>query len=188
LSIRHRYIKTLSEDYANARQNVTDLYNLLISPHIKRHYPEIFEKTDSKREETMASFTTATGVKMRADSVGMGRRGDIQEDSRPSLLWFEDFENRKVLRSAVTLQSIRDNMEERLGRAWPPTAAPSTTATISERGNVHRLIEKHRDHTLIRLSGRTARRPGPRRIRPRLSSASSGRRRTSQANTFRSRP
>jgi hypothetical protein len=29
---RHRYIKTLSKDYANARQNVTDLYNLLISP------------------------------------------------------------------------------------------------------------------------------------------------------------
>jgi hypothetical protein len=34
----HRYIKTFSEDYANARQNGTDLYNLLISPRIKHHY------------------------------------------------------------------------------------------------------------------------------------------------------
>jgi hypothetical protein len=146
---RHRYIKTLSEDYANARQNVTDLYNLLISPRIKHHYPEIFEKTDSKREETMASFTTATGVKVRADSVGMGQRGDIQEDSRPSLLWFEDFENRKVLRSAVTLQSIWDNMEEaRTGMATHGGALYNCNY-LSERGNVHKLIEKHPDCTLI---------------------------------------
>jgi hypothetical protein len=110
---RHRYIKTLSEDYANAKQNVTDVYNLLNHPRLRRHYPEIFDKTTEKREETMASFTTATGVKVRTESVGMGQRGDIQEDSRPSLLRFEDFENPKVLRSAY--------MEEariRHGHAW----------------------------------------------------------------------
>lgn len=146
---RHRYIKTLSEDYANAKQNVTDVYNLLNSPRVSRHYPEIFEKTTEKREETMASFTTATGVKVRADSVGMGQRGDIQEDARPSLLWFEDFENRKVLRSAVLLQSIWDNMEEaRTGLATHGGAIYNCNY-LSERGNVHKLIVKYPEFSLL---------------------------------------
>lgn len=146
---RHRYIKTLSEDYKNARQNVTDVYNLLISARIKLYYPEIFEKTDAKREETMAGFTTSTGVKMQADSVGMGQRGDIQEDARPSFLWFEDFENRKVLRSAVVLQSIWDNMEEaRTGLARHGGAIYNCNY-LSERGNVHKLVEKYPRYVLI---------------------------------------
>lgn len=146
---RHRYIKTLSEDYTNAKQNVTDVFNLLNSPRIKQYYPEIFEKTEAKREETMASFTTATGVKVRAYSVGMGQRGDIQEDSRPSLLWFEDFENRKVLRSAITLQSIWDNMEEARTGMAAHGAALYNCNYLSERGNVHKLIEKYPRYTLI---------------------------------------
>ena len=48
----------------------------------------------------MASFTTTTGVKVVADSVGTDQRGAIQEESRPDFIWFEDFENRTTLRSA----------------------------------------------------------------------------------------
>ena len=52
----------------------------------------------------MASFTTATGVKMIADTVGTDQRGDIQENVRPDFIWFDDFETRKTLRSAVTIR------------------------------------------------------------------------------------
>jgi hypothetical protein len=97
----------------------------------------------------MSSFTTSTGVKVTADSVGMGQRGDIQEDSRPSLLWFEDFENRKVLRSAITLQSIWDNMEEARTGMAAHGAALYNCNYLSERGNVHKLIEKYPEHALI---------------------------------------
>ena len=62
-------------------------------------YPEIFQKTNKKREETMASFTTTTGIKVVADP-GTDQRGAIQEESRPDFIWFEDFENRTTLRSA----------------------------------------------------------------------------------------
>jgi hypothetical protein len=146
---RHRYIKHLTEDYDNAKQNVTDVYNMLMSARVQRTYPEIFARTESKREETMSSFTTSTGIKVRADSVGMGQRGDVQEDARPSLLWMEDFENRKVLRSATVLKSIWDNMEEAYTGLSREGGAIYNCNYLSERGNVQKLIERWRQYTLI---------------------------------------
>jgi hypothetical protein len=95
-----KYFKVLCADGDNSKQIVTDIYNALISAKVSAMYPEIFEKTNKKREETMASFTTTTGIKVVADSVGTDQRGAIQEESRPDFIWFEDFENRTTLRSA----------------------------------------------------------------------------------------
>jgi hypothetical protein len=137
-----RYFKILSADYGNAKQNVTDVYNLLITPRVHYYYPEIFQKTTEKREETMASFTTSTGVRMQADSVGMDQRGDIQEDARPDFLWFDDFETRKTLRSAVTTQAIWGNMDEAKNGLSREGVALYNSNYLSERGNVHRLVSK----------------------------------------------
>lgn len=144
-----RYIKVLSADGGNARQIVTDVYNLLINRRVQEFYPELFERTVEKRQETMAVFTTATGVRMQADSVGTDQRGDIQEESRPDFIWFDDFETRKTLRSAVTTQAIWDNMEEARTGLSKDGAALYNCNYLSERGNVHRLVEKHRENTLI---------------------------------------
>lgn len=152
-----KYIKVLSADGNNAKQIVTDVYNLLINPRIIYYYAEIFEKTPEKREETMASFTTATGVKMRSDTVGTDQRGDIQEDARPDLVWFDDFETRKTLRSAVITQSIWDNMEEARDGLSKNGSALFNCNYLSERGNVHRLISRHKNETLttpIKRNGR----------------------------------
>lgn len=64
-----KYFKVLPEDGSNSKQIVTDVYNMLISPRVHYYYPEVFQKTVEKREETMASFTTTTGVKVRAESL-----------------------------------------------------------------------------------------------------------------------
>jgi len=144
-----RFFKVLSADYGNAKQIVTDIYNLLINRRVQEFYPELFEKTVEKRQETMAVFTTATGVRMQADSVGTDQRGDIQEESRPDFIWFDDFETRKTLRSAVTTQAIWDNMEEARNGLAKGGASLYNCNYLSERGNVHRLVEKHRDATLI---------------------------------------
>ena len=45
----------------------------------------------------MDSFTTATGVKVKAGTVGMEQRGQIQEEARPDYIYFDDFETRKTL-------------------------------------------------------------------------------------------
>lgn len=144
-----RYIKVLSADAANSKQIVTDVYNLLIKKAILVYYPEIFRKTEEKREETMSAFTTATGVKMQSDSVGTDQRGDIQDDARPDFLWFDDFETRKTLRSAVVTNAIKDNMQEAIDGLSINGAALYNCNYLSERGNVHILVQKYPESTLI---------------------------------------
>ena len=137
-----KYIKILSHDSTNCRQFVTDIYNLLIQPRVREMYPEIFEKTDAKREETMSSFTTSTKVKVLADTVGSSQRGSIQEESRPDLVIFDDFETRETLRSAIKTKTIWDNMQEAKDGLSPDGACIYIGNYISEMGNVHRLVQK----------------------------------------------
>lgn len=140
-----RYIKILSYDSTNCKQFVTDIYNLLIQPRVRQMYPEVFEKTDTKREETMSSFTTSTGVKVLADTVGSSQRGSIQEESRPDLIVFDDFETRETLRSAIKTKTIWDNMQEAKDGLSTDGACIYLGNYISEMGNVHRLVLKESD-------------------------------------------
>ena len=112
LDHRRRYFRILAADKVNSTQIATDIYNMLVSPSVTKMYPEIFAKTVAKREETMGSFTTSTGIKVFSGTVGMSQRGAIQEDARPDFIWYEDFENRTTLRSAKKTKAIWDNMEE----------------------------------------------------------------------------
>lgn len=139
-----KYIKVLSADGANSKQIVTDVYNLLINKRVIYYYSEIFQKTEEKRQETMSTFTTATGVKMQSDTVGTDQRGDIQEEARPDFIWFDDFETRKTLRSAVVTQAIWDNMEEARNGLSKDGAVIYNCNYVSERGNVHRIVERYR--------------------------------------------
>jgi len=81
-----KYIKILSADLKNSKQLCTDIYNALISESIQEINPNIFEKTVSKREEQMGSFTTSTGVKVVSGTIGQNQRGSLQEYSRPDFL------------------------------------------------------------------------------------------------------
>lgn len=137
-----RYLKVATKDIANAKQIVTDIYNMLAVGAVRYYYPEIFEKTPEKRQETMGVFTTATGVMVRATTVGVEQRGQMQEDARPDVLWLDDIETRKTLRSAVETQAIWDNVNEALdGMARARSGVIVTCNYISERGNVHRLVQ-----------------------------------------------
>jgi len=146
-----RYFKVLSGDIGNSKQIVTDIYNLLIDPKIVLYYPEIFEKTVQKREETMGSFTTATGVKILADTVGSDQRGQIQEDSRPDFIWFDDFETRNTLRSAVKTKVIWDNMQEGIEGLAKGGGYVATCNYLSERGNVHKLIDGGDERNIVQI-------------------------------------
>lgn len=146
---RRRYIKVLTHDIKNARQIVTDVFNTFVDRQIYYYYPEIFEKTEEKRSETMSEFDTATGIKVLAGTVGTAQRGQLQEKARPDLIWFDDFETRKTLRSAIVLQDIWNNMEEARTGLSKDGGAIYTCNYLSERGNVHRLVERYPDDVLI---------------------------------------
>lgn len=137
---RRRYLKVLSSDGKNSNQIVTDIYNMLVT--VKPIYPEIFQKTSTKREETMGSFTTSTGVKVVAGTVGTAQRGALQEHARPDFIWFEDFEDRMTLRSLVKIKAIWDNMEEARTSISNDGSLLYTCNYLSEAGNVHKLVDK----------------------------------------------
>lgn len=147
-----KYIKVLSADGDNAKQIVTDVYNLLINKRVLYYYPEIFVKTPEKREETMSSFTTATGVKMKSDTVGTDQRGDIQDEARPDYIWMDDFETRKTLRSATVTQSIWENMEEARNGLSIDGSVLYNCNYLSERGNVHKLVDKKSDDKVVLIT------------------------------------
>jgi hypothetical protein len=146
-----KYFKVLSKELSNATQATTDVYNMLVSRRVRAYYPEIFQKTTAKREETMASFTTATGVKMTADTIGTDQRGDIQDESRPDFIDFDDFETRLSLMSAVTTHKIWENMEEAKNGLAKDGGIIYNCNYISERGNVHKLVGKIKNQIIIPL-------------------------------------
>lgn len=140
-----KYYKILTKDIKNAKQSVTDIYNMFMNKAIKYYYPELFKKTELKREKRMDSFTTATGIKMTAGSVGVDQRGQQQgaeETTRPDDIWFDDFETRKTLMSAPETHKIWQNMEEARTGLSKDGSATYTCNYLSERGNVHKLVEK----------------------------------------------
>jgi len=140
-----KFWKILTKDITNAKQLVTDIYNIIINSRVKELYPIIFIKSDLKREETMGSFTTSFGVKVRSGTVGVEHRGQQQGDeetARPDFIFLDDFETRATLRSAVVTKALWDNMEEaRLGLS-KNGGCVYTCNYLSERGNVHKLVEK----------------------------------------------
>jgi hypothetical protein len=71
-----KYFKILSSDLKNSKQMVTDIFNMLVTDKINAIYPELFEKTDLKRQETMDIIDFATGVKVVAGTVGQIQRGN----------------------------------------------------------------------------------------------------------------
>jgi hypothetical protein len=106
----------------------------------------------------MGDFYTATNIQVLATTVGVEQRGQIQDESRPDLVWFDDFETRVTLRSAVITQMIWDNMEEaRTGLAEDKINENQkyaggciyTCNYISERGNVHKLIEEREGRKVL---------------------------------------
>lgn len=140
LDVSKKYIKVLSADTNNSKQIVTDVYNMLVT--CKYMYPNTFFKTDIKREETMGSFTTCTGIKVIADTVGTDQRGALQNEARPDFLLLEDFETRKTLRSSVITKMIWDNMEEARTSLSKDGCVIYNANYLSERGNVHKLVLK----------------------------------------------
>lgn len=139
-----QYFKILSQDGNNAKQFVTDVYNLLVDPMLSPIYPEVFANTDDKkkREETMESFTTTFGVKLVADTIGSSQRGALQDASRPDFIIFDDIETRTTLYSGAKTNTIWLNIEEARNGLAKGGSYIVLGNYISELGNIHKLVLK----------------------------------------------
>ena len=147
-----RFVRCISADLDNAKQSVTDIYNMFVQPRVKEMYPEIFEKSESKREETMIGFTTSTGIKVIAKQIGVDQRGKIMEEAKSDFDWYDDIETKTTIRSAITTHKIAENMEEaRTGLALGGSSI-YTCNYFSEAGNVHKLVTKESDGKVVQIT------------------------------------
>lgn len=107
-----KYIKVLTRNYSNAKQIVTDIYNMVLE--VKPLYGDILVKENSKQkqEESMASFTTSDQVKLLAGTIGMTQRGHVQDAFRPDFLVFDDVEDRESIQSLATTESTIWRIDE----------------------------------------------------------------------------
>lgn len=151
LDHHRRYYRVLSADIDNAKQSITDIYNMLVVERVAQMYPETFVKTTAKREETMGSFTTATGIKAISTQIGVDQRGNIMEDAKADFDWYDDIETKTTIRSAKKTKSIGENMEEaRTGLALGGSSI-YTCNYFSELGNVHNLVTKPSSSKVVQI-------------------------------------
>lgn len=137
----HRYIKVLSRDIKNAKQIVTDVYNMCLD--VFAIYGDVFEKEgEKKREERMDSFTMKSGIKLTAGSVGQTQRGMLQDAYRPSFLWFEDIEDRESISSQVMTEGVIAQCDEAIAGLDKNGSWMLTGNYISENGSIQWFLNK----------------------------------------------
>jgi len=106
-----KYLKVLTKELKNAKQIVTDSYNLILE--VSNLYGDQFAKEgDIKREETMGGYTMRNGTKISAGTIGQTQRGHVQDAYRPDWILFDDTEDVKSISSMVITQSIIESCAE----------------------------------------------------------------------------
>ena len=138
-----KYIKVLTKNFGNAKQMVTDVYNMMVE--VRELYGDVmYKEKDIKREETMGSFTTVDGVKLLAGTIGMTQRGHIQDAYRPDFLVFDDVEDRESIQSIKTTEDTIWRIDEAIQGLSNNGAYMCTGNYISEEGVIQWFINKPR--------------------------------------------
>lgn len=138
-----KYIKVLTRNFGNAKQMVTDVYNMMVE--VRDLYGDVmYKEKDIKREETMGSFTTVDGVKLLAGTIGMTQRGHIQDAYRPDFLVFDDVEDRESIQSLSTTESTIWRIDEAIQGLAASGGYMCTGNYISEEGVIQWFLNKPR--------------------------------------------
>ncbi len=138
---KKKYLKVLCRDIINAKQIVTDIYNLCLE--LVPIYGNMFEKQGEKKvEETMTSFTMASGVKVTAGTVGQKQRGHIQDAYRPDWVWFEDIEDRESISSQTVTEGVIRRCDEAITGLSKEGSWELTGNYISDTGSVQWFLDK----------------------------------------------
>ena len=113
IDMSRKYVKVLTRNQGNARQLVTDVYNMMVE--VQDYYGNYFIKEDAKkREETMGSFTMTDGRKLLSGTIGMTQRGHLQDAFRPDLILFDDVEDNESIESLPQTEATINRIDEAL--------------------------------------------------------------------------
>ena len=140
------FIKVMCENPDGATRITTDIYNAFIT--VSNYYPHLLKKGSKKKKNKEDDFDVYDEdgkvlCKILADGIRGSKRGDVAEKKRPQLLWFDDFETRVTLRSAVITKSIMDTMDEAVGGVDDANFGLIYTCNyLDEKGIVHQLTQR----------------------------------------------
>lgn len=138
-----KYIKVLTKNFANAKQIVTDVYNMMVE--VRSLYGDVmYKEKDIKREETMGAFTTVDQVKVMAGTIGMTQRGHVQDAYRPDFLIFDDVEDRESIQSLATTEATIWRIDEAIQGLAAEGAYMVNGNYISEEGVIQWFLNKPR--------------------------------------------
>ena len=136
-----KYLKVLTKNLGNAKQVVTDVYNMCVE--MKPLYGDIFVKEgDKKREETMASFTTTDGRKLLAGTIGITQRGHLQDAFRPDWIVFDDVEDRESITSLAQTEATIFRIDEAISSLSSDGSYMVNGNYISEEGVIQWFMNK----------------------------------------------
>lgn len=145
----NRYIKVISKDISNAKQMVTDVYNMIIE--VIDVYGDVFEQEGKKkREQTQSSFTMKSQVKVVAGTIGNDHRGALQDAYRPDFILFEDIEDRTSISSALITEGNKLRAQEALDGMAKGSKYKVNCNYISEDGLIQWLMDK--ESTRVRIT------------------------------------
>lgn len=136
-----KYMKILTRNIGNAKQMVTDVYNMILE--VKSVYGDPFVKEgNKKREETMGSFTTTDGRKLLSGTVGMTQRGHLQGAFRPDWIVFDDVEDRESISSLSTTEGTIFRIDEAIAGLSADGSWMVLGNYISEEGVIQWFLNK----------------------------------------------
>lgn len=139
VSMTRKYVKVLTRNQGNARQLVTDVYNMMVE--VQDLYGNYFVKEDAKkREETMGSFTMADGRKLLSGTIGMTQRGHLQDAFRPDFILFDDVEDNESVESLAQTEATINRIDEALAGLSADGTFVCNGNYISEEGVIQWFI------------------------------------------------
>lgn len=142
---RRQYIKVLTRNQNNARQIVTDIYNMMVE--VQDLYGNYFVKEDAKkREETMGSFTMTDGRKLLSGTIGMTQRGHLQDSFRPDFILFDDVEDNESIESLAQTEATINRIDEALAGLSADGTFVVNGNYISEEGVIQWFINMKSTH------------------------------------------
>jgi hypothetical protein len=150
-------INVVSENGKSSSQFNMDMFNVLAFSKVAKYFPNTIAQnlTKKKESQTMAKFTTTTGVTYSATSARQSNRGNVKMDiddnsevntKRPKKVIFDDIENETTILSFVHSDHILsvanasiDGLDQILG-FWMLLGN-----YISLRRNIAKFLNKYRD-------------------------------------------
>lgn len=149
------FINWESKDKKNVEAALLDITvnlqeNELLIRDFGQLYTEALSPYGTKKKKKITEFITSTGIKVQGYTTQMSARGRLYKQHRPGFIVFDDFEDKKAVRSAKELRQISDHMDELAAGVGATARTLYLANLISESGNVQKLIDQSRTNPRMR--------------------------------------